>query len=385
MIHVSRSERPGQRRARTASEPKPAPSLRRVTQPRRTFDPSRLASLPRGRRRQLCQLLLTESGGTISEYQAPVAYDELVIEVTPLWVRRTVRVRISTRVAGQSDIDQLAERVAEAGDSDGVLFAPLGVERQVNMPARTSLVSPEEIIARLERSPLILWRDQEPFPAYERIAIMRDLERNSVLIDTLGIRWLPALALNELPAELVGEPVAPQDLFERVAFRMLTSTFRFGGRRYGEAARGRGLPDSVLTWPAGAADRFAAVFDSKAASSGYLMESDHLLRFQRYVSDARDEVAKEGYELRYVWVLSSSFPGPSGARHPFHARARALRKTVGVELAYTRAVDLARLAFTVEAQQMDPADRERLDWSRTLSGGLLEAEAIQEMIPEGKS
>jgi hypothetical protein len=208
--------------------------------------------MPRGDVRRLCQVLLTEAGTRLVEFQSPAAHDELVLETAPLWRPRRVRVRIAARVVEQRDVDRLADRVANAGDADGVLIATLGVAADVAIPPRVELVTAEALINRLERSALIAWPDRRPTPAYDRVGSTRQLDRDAALLDPVGIRWLPTLALNELPLELFSHDIAPQDLLERMTFRLLTSTFRFGGERHGEAARGERLPDSLITWPAAA-------------------------------------------------------------------------------------------------------------------------------------
>lgn len=371
------------------SEPSPArarttdPPARRTTQPQRQFCPEQLAETPREQLRKLCHVLLTETGSRVVEYNAPAAHDELVLEALPLWRTRRVRVRIAARLVEQGDVDRLAQRVAEEGNADGVLIAPLGIAEGVTPHARVDLVPPDKLISRLERSALIAWPERQPTPAYDRVGTLRRLERDAALLDPVGIRWLPTLALNELPPELFSHGVPPQDLFERMTFRLLTATFRFGGERHGEAERGERLPDSTLTCSAAAPERLAALVDCKAASDGYTMTSDHLLRFKGYVEAERPGREEAGFQLRYLVVVSSEFPGRDGDRHPFHGRARELRQLAGVELVYVRAVDLARLAAIVEGRELSPLRREQLDWCTALEHGLVTAEHLEAMLTEG--
>jgi hypothetical protein len=51
---------------------------------------------------------LTEHGERVVDFQQPGRYDELVLEVAPLWRSQTIRVRIATGVAIQDDLDRLA-------------------------------------------------------------------------------------------------------------------------------------------------------------------------------------------------------------------------------------------------------------------------------------
>jgi hypothetical protein len=158
----------------------------------------------------------------------PAAYDEFVLETTPLWRPRRVRVRIATAGVLQTDVDGLSARVIEAGDADAVLVAPFGAARGVTGTDRVAVLAPDELIARLERSPSVEWSPDAPRPAYERATAIRGLNRDAALLDPVGLRWLPVLALNEVPSELAGTGSPPQDLLERYAFRVLTATFRFG-------------------------------------------------------------------------------------------------------------------------------------------------------------
>ena len=147
-----------------------------------------------------------------------------------------------------------------------------GNEADVSVVPGVVVVSADEIASRITSSTLARWDEETPSLATDRLDLMLRLSRTAQL-DPVGIEWLPSLALNEVPPSLVEYGVDPQDSLERNAFRLLTSTFRFGGTRYGEAARGKRLPDAVLEWPDGSAT--SALLDCKAASSGYLMDADH--------------------------------------------------------------------------------------------------------------
>ncbi|MBS1676386.1 MAG: hypothetical protein JST08_03270 [Actinobacteria bacterium] len=316
------------------------------------------------------------------EFSGPATYDELVVSTTPLWRPRTLRVRIAAGPVGQDDMDRLADRVRDAADSEGVILAPFGVENDLVVPLELSVVGPDDLIKRLERTPLVGWADNSPYPAYDRLDALSHLGAEAALLDPVGIRWLPVLALNELPHELNSHGAAPQDLLERLTFRMLTSVFRFGGVRYGEAARGQRLADSVITWPLGSpSSPMAALVDCKAASRGYTMNSDHVLRISGYVENARPQLEADGYELRYFVVVSSSFPG-SDADHPFHGRAAELLEKVDIQLVYVQAIDLAGLALSVVAREIDPAARESIDWVTAYKRGLVLAEDFELMLAE---
>jgi hypothetical protein len=351
---------------------------RRATQARRNFSPADLAGLGRAQRRKLMQLLLTESGSRVVEFQSPASHDEIVLETQPLWRPRRVRVRIASRPVDTGAVERLAAAVAAAGDAEGVLLAPLGQSGDLLAPPTVTLVGPEELIARMERCSVIAWPDGRPTPAYDRLSIQRQLDSDAFLLDPVGLRWLPSLALNELPPELAGRDVAPEALFERMAFRLLTSTLRFGGTRYGESARGQRLPDAVLKWPGDSP--LHALLDCKASADGYTMHSDHYLRFTGYITGLRPNLEGDGAQLRYLIILSSSFTGTPGARHPFHQRAKALLRDTGVRLVYLRAQDLARTATLVESRALTPAARDALEWTQAFDHGLLDATHLDAVL-----
>ncbi len=81
---------------------------------------------------------------------------------------------------------------------EGVMIATLGVTAPVSPPADVMLVDPGNFIARMERCASIAWPGRRPTPAYDRVEAQRALDRDAYLLDPVGLRWLPALALHEL-------------------------------------------------------------------------------------------------------------------------------------------------------------------------------------------
>ena len=351
---------------------------KRVTQPQRRFTPKDLAAIPREDRRKLVQLLLDDAGLRAVDFQSPAAYDELILEAEGLWRPRRVRVRIADRPVTQADVKRIAVSVRDAGEAEGILIAPLGADPDVTVSPAIMLVGPAELISLLERCALIAWPGRQPVLAYDRVATQRALTTSATLLDRVGLQWLPTLARNELPAALGDQDLAPQDLLERFAFRMLTGSLRFGGDRYGEAARGQRLPDATLLLPG--ETRLAALLDCKASADGYVMDSDHYLRFTRYVETLRPDIERNDNELRFMIVLSSDFTGSDDARHPFHGRARVLAEETGLTLVYVRAADLAHAATAIEARDLQPAEREALDWNSAFARGQVSVKDLNSMI-----
>jgi len=319
----------------------------------------------------------------VSVYQRRADHDDLLAELDVFWARRSIRVRVAAQEVESRDVARFEEALAASGDVAGWLITPHGAQDELPKSQTVKIVSPEDLIERLERSSRVAWAERRPSVAMDRLAHQRTLFDAAHQFDPVGMRWLPVVAHNEIPTELRDGEGAPQDWLERLAFRILTHTFRFGGVRYGEAARGKRLPDALLRWPSGG-DAIAAMLDCKASADGYTMTGDHYLRFKEYVKICRDEAEALGHELRYMVVLSSAFNG-SGRTHPFFARHQALRNDTGLSLTYIRAIDLAEAAVTVERDELAPADRERLSWASLFDAGLVEAEHFHSLIENVRS
>lgn len=353
---------------------------RRASPPPRGFEAQDLARLDRGLRRKLCESVLTEFGARLIESRTSAAHDELVLRVTPLWTSRTVRVRIAALPVDQRALDRLAARVRAAGDVEGTMIAAHGLSGACTPDAVVRLIEPEELIARLQRSALIAWPGRKPELAFEHLAGPRRLTQAAAMVDVVGIRWLPTLALDELPAEISDAGDAPQDVLGQITFRLLTSVFRFGGERFAASQGGAPLAHALLHWPAGNPMRDAALVVPVAAADGYVMDADDELRLGACVEAARHGAIAPGDELAFLIVLASGFPGPRGGRHPYRRRAQALAQRAGVTLVYLRVADLARLAVAVEGSEMSPAARERLPWSEVLSVGMIGFEDLEQLL-----
>ena len=352
---------------------------RRAAVGEREFDAQDLARFARGLRLELCRAVLTESGARLVAWQASDDHDELVLHVTALWTRRTVRVRIAARPVDQRALDRLAARIRAAGDAEGLMIAAHGLSEACRPGAIVRLVEPDELIERLRRSPWIAWPGRKP-ELVARFTSAQQLAQATASVDVVGIRWLPTLALDELPAEIADVQEAPQTVLERLAFRVLTTSLRFRGERLAASAHAARLPDAVLRWPAGNTAHDAALLASVAAADGYTMDAGDEQRLEAAIDAARNAAFGAAHELSFLIVLSSDFPGPRGRGHPYHARAEALAQRAGIMLVYLRAVDLARLAVTVEGSEMTPAAREALPWSEVLSLGVPRFEDLQRLL-----
>lgn len=354
--------------------------LRPVTRAQRGFGPEQLAGLGREEVRKLCHALLLAEGAAVDDYRSQTDFDEFTVSTPGLWHTRRLIVRIYHRIVEQSDLDD-THAFAMATGAVEALVLPTVHGDSIKAPPGVVVIPPAATSDRITASSLARWVQERPSVAVDRLELTLQLA-STTLLDPVGIQWLPSLALNELPSALADTQVEPQDLLERKTFRLLTATFRFGGVRYGESARGKALPDSVLHWPDGSG--VAVMVDCKAASSGYTMTSDHLLRFVNYWETLAPELTDEGLDLQYLLVVSSYFPGADGDRHPFNNRLQQLGEKTGLNLAYVMASDLAWLAAETEALDVPLADRARIDWHSVLQKGLVTSEHLTNALGEAR-
>lgn len=355
-------------------------AIRPVTRARRDFGADGLAGLDREELRKLCHGLLLAEGVTVTEVRRQADFVDFAVSASTLWHHRRTLVRLWYNEISQSDLDDGATFIDAMGFDDALFLAVVEPPPGLTEPHGIHLIPPGDTKRRIIGSPLASWDDHGPSVAVDRLDLVLRLEQSD-FFDRIGVQWLPSVALNELPPSLLEAGVEPQDVLERKTFRVLTASLLFDGVRYGEAARGKRLPDAVLRWPDGSA--CSALVDCKAAANGYVMDSDHFLRFVRYWDDLAPELEGDGVPPQYLLVISSHFPGTPGDRHPFHARAEDLLDKTGLKLCYVKASDIAWLAATVEQREIPLHDRRRLNWHEALANGIVATTDLMAMLGEG--
>jgi hypothetical protein len=357
----------------------PNKQSRPVTRAHRSVGADQLRALPRDEVRKLCHGLLLADSVVINDYRSNAEMDEFSVTIDGLWQSHSGILRIYHRPIRQTDLEDVRAFAEATGMLESTVVCVQGAEDKLSIVQGVKVVAAAEVADRIVGSALVSWDEDRPSLATDRLEVTLRLAGSS-LLDPVGLQWLPSLALNELPPALVNCGIEPQDLLERKAFRMLTASFRFGGIRYGEAARGKRLPDAVLDWPDGS--NTSALLDCKAASSGYVMDADHLLRFINYWESLGPILEDAGRNLRYLVVLSSFFRGRAGEQHPYWNRAEELTERTGLRLAYITASDLAWAAARLETADTDPAVRCRLDWHQLLDSGLVTAKLFEAAVDE---
>jgi hypothetical protein len=314
--------------------------------------------------RKLCQLVIIERGLRITRVQPRNQQDDIYTLTQGLWRSRPGLVRIVYRPLDNEDVSSLAEVVRSEALGEAVLIEGALGDRKLPVDPAVQVVRAAELVGHIRASALIEWQDGQPHPAQGRFELAKDLNHLAAALDPVGLRWLPTLALNQVPHDLEGAGGA-DELLEKIAFRILTTALRFDGRRLGTRRRGQPVPDSVLRWKS-----YAALLDCKAAQYGYRMNMDDQRALVEYYG-ALEEVEKNaGLALKYIILLSSDFAGEPGKEHPYHQRATRIKNECGATLVYLKASDLVRLVIEIESDEAEPAERQGIDWAELFDQGM---------------
>lgn len=361
-------------------------TARRATSPPRGFTPAQLGSMPRDVRRTFMQSLIAESGARVLSVDLRGEHDDFVVETPGVWRSRQALVRVIYRAVKQLDIDDVEAVARDREFADATLVEAASAGAAVTNRPRISVIRAHEFIERLEASAIVQWQGGSPVVDRDRYALVRSLEDLDRPIDALGLRWLTSLSLNKVPQELDRAGLTADALFERMAFRSLTMVFRFGGIRLGQRATGVRAPDALIASPAHSPSKFAALLDCKSARDGYVMTVHDERALLEYIPEFREQAEAEadGAELRYVVVLSSSFPGEDARKDPYLARASALSRA-NVTLVYLTAAELVNAAITVEQRDLQTRQRESIDWEAIFDQGRVPQGILTEAIPGGLS
>ena len=220
------------------------------------------------------------------------------------------------------------------------------------------------------------WDEARPRADRALLAMLRAVDDAEPWADQLGIRAIPVLARNKTPAGWGGVREPPDELFERLIFRLLTEVFRWRGTDLGATARAEAEPDALLESPAGSSVPFSALLDCKASRDGWSMSADDETRFVNYVRTHRDDL--ERGDDPFVIVVSSAFATGATA---FENRQATIANACGGRLVYLQAGRLAASALSVELSRMPPAAREVLPWERYLAQG--RPEGVETLVTGG--
>ena len=338
---------------------------RGATNPPRGLTAQALAALDHDQIRQMIIGLLTESGITVSGLSPRGDHDELILTIAPGWRPREGRARVFYRKVLKRDLTELATLAAQTALSEAILFEISDeVPGTFSVPEGVQFVSTAELIGRLEDAAAIKWDNAEPKVDRHLLARLKDVAKAPAWVDELGIRAIPVLARNKMPPWWPLVSTAPDELFERLTFRILTQVFRFGGTDLGATSRMEREPDATLEAPATAASPFSAILDCKASRDGWGMDADDETRLANYVDAHRAELAHP--DEPFLVIVSSAFSTGTTA---YEGRRDAIRDRCGARLVYWRASHLTSAALAIERSRMATADREQLPWESYFAQG----------------
>lgn len=156
---------------------------------------------------------------------------------------------------------------------------------------------------------------------------------NAAPFDPTFVEELIKLGHNQLPEGLKGEP---NDLFEK--YVQVALEFIFGGRvvRYGQNRRFEARADGIIL----PALNFAALYDAKAYSEGYVINSESIRQFKSYVEDFNRRYQAYLPYLSSFMVVSGDF---SQTEQQIAERSRDLYSQCHVTLSCVTAQSLAEI------------------------------------------
>ncbi|MEV1170740.1 hypothetical protein [Nonomuraea sp. NPDC049784] len=337
--------------------------------------PEVLATLTTQEFRRLCSVVAIEHGLSIVTAVPRGDHEDLILKRRIFLTTREVLMRILFVPAETRHLDELQKDAGRGGYADYLLVAPQVVDQALLENDHTL---DTVRLARLLSSSALVVPNTVGAPdvdrrGYRLVAQLAD----ATVQDRLGLLWLPILAKNRLPIEL-SEAGTPEDLFEKFFFRLATTVFDFQGERFGTAKRGKRVGDAILV------NHDASVVilaDCKAAAAGYVMDVDDERRLVEY---ARNPQPYQGQamKVRYVLVISSSFPGTDGHRHPFYTR-RSRFHDVGSDLAYLRVEDfLAAALHLLEIAPDNTHTARQIDWAFALKDGIVGQESLIKAVDD---
>jgi hypothetical protein len=338
---------------------------RGATNPRRGLTARALSAEGRDNIRLLITALLTESGINVSDISHRGDHDELVLALLPGWRAREGRARVFYRSVLKRDATDLDRLARQTALSEVLLFEVAdATPARFTVPATVQYISTPELIERLEDSAAVQWEGARPAADRTLLAMLRAVDCAEPWADRLAIRALPVVARNKTPAGWGSPSEPPDELFERLTFRLLTHVFRWSGTDLGATARAEREPDALLESPGGSTAPFSAVLDCKASRDGWSMGADDETRFINYVTRHRNEL--EHSDDPFLIIVSSAFATGAAA---FENRQRTIADACGARLVYVRASQLTASALSVELTRTSPAERELLLWEQYLAEG----------------
>lgn len=320
--------------------------------------------------KRLCLVLMGEMDLVVEEKLDYGSYLDLKLQSTVLLRPRSVLVRLTTAPVTQDDLAALVRDGNDGGCADYLLLSTAPSQDELVRSSQHYL-GPDELLDLCRRSHTVGWIGHRPVARSETYLQARRRAAHLIEVDTLGLSWLPALCRNRLPRSLRDSAIPANEWFEIAVFRLITRLFRIDGLRLGAATRGKRVGDALLWWQGN-----LALLDCKAAQDGYRLEVDDERRLVEYAKQRQDGLPVDG-QIRFVVLISSSFPVFDADRRRFRERRRAFTD-VGSDLACIRADDLVDAALVLARNTDDTRSLSSLPWCRLLAEGIVARSSLIE-------
>jgi hypothetical protein len=322
-------------------------------------------ALAAGDLQRLVYALLREEGTGITVSRRGTFIDFDVAVPGRLDTRLIQRFRLYLTAPSRKHLEELRAE-ADASGLQPVAIVPQGTTQSPDALGGLPVISAKDLERLCKKSGLVK-TDSDAF-IVDREALHELQDSRDPRIALLnGLIWLRQLSRDRMPPALQWTGTPPHELFERCFFLSMTSTFGCTGVTWGTKSRGKVIPDGRLTFRGLAA---TVLYDCKAARKEYEMEYRDLTGFVDYLNHPLEQAwARPTRGALYFLIVSSDF-SQSTAAASFEARRKALAtKTLGAQLVWLRAPDLARFGLAIERAEVSHADRGAIRWRQLLSSG----------------
>lgn len=174
------------------------------------------------------------------------------------------------------------------------------------------------------------------------------------------------LGRNQLPNGVKGKA---DDLYEKYARNALEFIFGCKVIPYGQERRFESRPDGIILQ----SEKFTALYDTKAYSSGYDVSLETIRQFSSYVRDFRRRYS-QFFELNAFVVISCDFPH---RKTTLESRSRELLAEVGVPLIFLNSVTIIDV---IKLLARSPSLRRSINWRKVFTNPVIEISYVKDEI-----
>jgi hypothetical protein len=177
---------------------------------------------------------------------------------------------------------------------------------------------------------------------------------------------LSQLGHNHLPTGVDGKA---DDLFEKYIRNALEFIFGCKVIPYGQERRFEPRPDGII-WQR---EKFTALYDAKAYSSGYAVTANTIRQFSSYVSDFRKRY-NQFFTLNAFIVISADFPH---RKSTLESRSREFQADAGVPLIFLKSDMVIEM---IKLLAKSPSLRRSISWRKVFTNPVIELSQVKDEI-----